>query len=180
MFWRVNCMFTPTKIKYKTRPKMVQNTTICGWGQVQMGGNVHLGVSPSPYINSGEFYIEARNKTARINIGDNVYINNNAVIIADKSQISIGKNTLIGANFTCYDSNFHPIRSLERLSTNYECKPVNIGENVFIGSNVTILKGVSIGNNSVIGAGCVVSNSVLENVIVSAANNVTADLSFKQ
>ncbi|MGU5558853.1 DapH/DapD/GlmU-related protein [Aeromonas caviae] len=88
------------------------------------------------------------------------------MIIADKTTISIGDNTLIGPNFTCFDSNFHSLHPDKRLSCDYSCKPVRIGENVFIGANVTVLLGVSIGDNSVIGAGAIITSDVPDNVIV--------------
>lgn len=72
----------------------------------------------------------------------------------------------------CFDSNFLPLRADKRLSNDYQCKPVSIGENVFIGSNVMILQGVSIGNNSVIGAGSVITSDVPDNKIVKAGKQL--------
>lgn len=127
-----------------------------------------MGVYPSPNLYHGEVYLEARHDSAEINIGQRVYINNNAVIIADKSSITIGDDTLIGPNFTCFDSNFHSLHPEKRLSSDYRCKMVTIGRNVFIGANVTVLQGVTIGDNSVIGAGAIISRDVPVNVIVKA------------
>jgi acetyltransferase-like isoleucine patch superfamily enzyme len=63
-----------------------------------------LGVWFSPYYLSGYIHIVARNPEAEIIIGDGVFINNYAVIIADRTKISIGRNTLIDTEFTVYDS----------------------------------------------------------------------------
>ena len=109
---------------------------------------------------NGYIHIEARDSTARIVIEGGVCINNNAVIIAERSSISIGDNTLIGTEFTVYDSDFHDLHPERRSAGTHDCAPVNIGKNVFIGSRVTVLKGVCIGDNAVIGAGCVVSQDV--------------------
>lgn len=147
---------------------VVQSLNLQGQGKINLNDGCMLGVYPSPNFNHGEFYLEARNSTSQINIGKRVYINNNAIIIADKSIITIGDDTLIGPNFICFDSNFHSLHPAKRLSSDYRCKPVTIGRNVFIGANVTILQGVIIGDNSVIGAGAVISQNVPENVIVKA------------
>ncbi|MFV8456700.1 DapH/DapD/GlmU-related protein [Vibrio owensii] len=139
-----------------------------------------LGVYPSPNLYNGEFYVEARNAEAKVEIGKRVFINNNAVIIADKSSITIGDDTLIGPNFICFDSNFHPINAEKRLSQDYLCKPVSIGKNVFIGANVTILQGVHIGNNSVISAGSVITSDVPEDKIVKTIKKLEiVDLKIK-
>ncbi len=141
-----------------------QPVLMTGLGRIKLGC-CNLGVWPSPYYSSSYIHIEARETSASVEIGDGVWINNNAVIIAERSRISIGANTLIGTEFTVYDSNFHDIHPDRRQAGTHECSPVTIGKNVFIGSRVMVLKGVSIGNNAVIGAGCVVSKDVPEGVI---------------
>jgi len=64
-----------------------------------------------------------------------------------------------------FDSDFHGLSINDRLSRNYEAKPVYIDDNVFIGNNVTVTKGVVIGKNSVIGSGSIVTRDVQENSI---------------
>lgn len=152
--------------------KVVQSLRIDGKGTFILNDGCVLGVYPSPNFYHGELYLEARDNSAKIEIGQHVYINNNAVIIADKTSISIGDNTLIGPNFTCFDSNFHPLDPAKRLSGDYRCSPVKIGRNVFIGINVTVLQGVSIGDNSVISAGAIITEDVPENVIAKARQGV--------
>lgn len=144
--------------------KFNQPALIIGLGTIKFGC-CNIGVYPSPFFLSGYIHIEAREAAASIIIGDGVWINNNAVIIAERSSISIGANTLIGSEFTVYDSDFHDLHPKRRMSGTHECDPVSIGDNVFIGSRVTILKGVNIGNNSVIAAGSVVNIDVPENMI---------------
>lgn len=136
-----------------------QPVLMTGRGRVQLG-RCNLGIWPSPYYLNGYIHVEARDATASIEIENGVWINNNAVIIAERSSIRIGANTLIGTEFTVYDSDFHDLHPERRLAGTHECAPVNIGKNVFIGSRVTVLKGVSIGDDAVIGAGCVVSKDV--------------------
>lgn len=159
-------------VKCSGRVRVVQALNLQGKGLIEFGDGCMLGVYPSPNIYTGEFYLEARAASAEIKIGKHVYINNNAVIIADKTAVSIGDFTLIGPNFNCMDSNFHSLSPDKRLSNDYRCKPVNIGRNVFIGANVTILQGVTVGDNSVIGAGSVISQDVPENVIVKVGRKL--------
>ncbi|MCX7119949.1 MAG: DapH/DapD/GlmU-related protein, partial [Legionellales bacterium] len=111
-------------------------------------------------------HLEARESTASIEIEEGVWINNNAVIIAERSSIRIGANTLIGTEFTIYDSDFHDLHPQQRSAGTHECASVNIGKNVFIGSRVTILKGVTIGDDAVIAAGSVVRKDVPNGMIV--------------
>ena len=142
-----------------------QPVLMVGLGRVQLG-NCNLGVWPSPYYLNGYIHIEAREATATIEIEDGVWINNNLVIIAERSSIRIGADTLIGSEFTVYDSDFHDLHPDRRQSGSHECRPVNIGKNVFIGSRVTVLKGVLIGDNAVVAAGSVVINDVPKNTVV--------------
>lgn len=145
--------------------RVVQSLNLQGRGSITLGRDCSLGVYPSPNLYYGECYLEARHPEAKLVIGERVFINNNAAIIADKSNISIGDDTLIGPGFTCFDSNFHSLNPDKRVTGDYKCKPVTIGRNVFIGANVTILNGVTIGDNSVIGSGIVVSRDVPADVI---------------
>jgi len=148
----------------KSLAQFNQPVLMTGRGMVRLG-RCNLGVSPSPYYFNGYIHIEARNASASIEIEDGVWINNNAVIIAERATIRIGADTLIGTEFTVYDSDFHDLHPDHRMSGMHESIPVNIGKNVFIGSRVMVLKGVNIGDNCVIASGSVVTNSVPANNI---------------
>jgi maltose O-acetyltransferase len=137
-----------------------------GLGNIELG-KCSLGVNPSPYFYNGYSHIEAREKSSMIIIEDDVWINNNATIIAEKKKITIKKGALIGPEFSVYDSDFHAIQPKERTLGGHLCESVVVGANVFIGARVTILKGVNVGDNAVIGAGSVVTKDVPENAIVS-------------
>ncbi|EHV5554891.1 hypothetical protein K0W35_001519 [Vibrio parahaemolyticus] len=145
-----------------------QPVKIVGKGRVSIGDGVCLGYDTSPQLRLSEVYIEARGEESTIEIGRNVMINNGSAVIADKSSIHIGDETLIGPGFMCLGSNFHPLSPDKRKTSDYTCKPIIIGRNVFIGANVTILQGVEIGDDSVIGAGCLISQNVEKNKIVRA------------
>ena len=111
-------------------------------------------------------------------IGDFSLING-AMIMANE-RIEIGKHCLISWNVGIADSDFHPLDAAQRridtmaLAPFYKdrpprpditAKPVLIKDNVWIGFNAVILKGVTIGENSVIAAGAVVTKDVPANVV---------------
>lgn len=136
-----------------------------GKGKVVLGHSVKLGYAQSPLYYSHYNYIEARVKTAKINIGNNVIINNNCCIVA-LDRIEIGDHCTIGINFSALDSDFHYLDPNKRHEKNPPAKPIKIGENVFVGNHVTVLKGVVIGNNVVVGSNSLVSKSVPDNVVI--------------
>lgn len=102
---------------------------------------------------------------AKIVLGDNVGISGASICAA--TSITIENNVLLGAGVKIWDTDFHPIQLNERIKdlNNGKSIPVIIRKNVFIGANAIIMKGVEIGEQSVIGAGSVVSKSVPANEI---------------
>jgi|GEM_PF-82360 len=104
---------------------------------------------------------------ASIIIGDQVGMSGGT--ICAQQSITIGARTLLGANVTIVDTDFHPLAAPERwqASENIQTAPVTIGQNVFLGSNATVLRGVHIGDNSVIGAASVVTKDVPANVVAA-------------
>jgi len=81
-------------------------------------------------------------------------------------RITIGADAAMGAECLIIDSDFHGLAPDQRREPGV-IRPVNIGNNVFIGTRVTILKGVSIGDDAVIGAGSVVIKAVDAGSIVA-------------
>jgi maltose O-acetyltransferase len=137
-----------------------------GNGSISFGKNVMIGYDPSPFLYSTYCYIEARNTNSNITIHDNTFINNNCAFIAEGDGIEIHKNSLIGLNCEITDSDFHNLDPDLRLdATDIKTAKVIIEENVFLGSNVKILKGVRIGKNSVIANGSIVTKDIPANVI---------------
>jgi len=123
-------------------------------------------VFPSPLFFSTYAYLEARNVTATISIGSGTWINNNFCAVADHSSIVIGSRCRIGPNVEILDSDFHGLRVEDRgLSRAEWAKAVSIGDDVFIGSNAKILKGVTIGSGSIIASGSIVTKDVPAGVI---------------
>jgi acetyltransferase-like isoleucine patch superfamily enzyme len=104
---------------------------------------------------------------AAIEIGENFAMTGGSLVAAER--ISIGNYVNIGANSTVIDTNFHPLDAKARRETPQiaETAPITIQDGVFIGMNCLILKGVTIGQNSVIGAGSVVTRDIPANVIAA-------------
>ncbi|NOW92758.1 galactoside O-acetyltransferase [Clostridium beijerinckii] len=98
-----------------------------------------------------------------VHIGNCFYANFNFVIV-DDIDVYIGEHVMIAPNVTITPTG-HPVDpDLRKPGTQFSI-PVKIGNNVWIGSNAVILPGVTIGDNSVIGAGSVVTHDIPENVI---------------
>ncbi len=100
-----------------------------------------------------------------IHVGDNFIANFNVTIL-DAAPVTCGNNVMIGPGTLITTIN-HPIDPEKRMNHLAIAKAISIGNNVWIGGNVTILPGVSIGNNSIIGAGAVVTKDVQENCIAA-------------
>ena len=98
-----------------------------------------------------------------VHFGEHVYINSNADFV-DDADIFIGDHTMFGPNVTIVTAN-HPISPRYRKYQLEYNKPVHIGNNVWIGANVTILSGITIGDNTIIGAGSLVTHDIPNDVI---------------
>lgn len=96
-------------------------------------------------------------------IGENFYANHNLVIL-DAARVTIGSNVAIGPNCGLYCA-IHPVEAAERVKWIETSEPITIGNNVWLGGNVVVLPGVTIGDNAVIGAGSVVTKDIPANVV---------------
>ena len=104
---------------------------------------------------------------ALLEVGDNLAMTGGTLCAAER--IAIGNNVAIGANTIVMDTDFHPLdAALRRLEPSRGAtRPVVIEDDVFIGVNCLILKGVTIRRGSVIGAGSVVTGSVPPHVVAA-------------
>lgn len=139
-----------------------------------------VAVSLGDYVSCYAGCSFAVGKNGRCTVGDYTLLNG-ALCMAEE-LIEIGSYCLISWNVGIADSDFHPIDPVQRrqdaLSLAPYLKdrpprppirtaPVRIADNVWIGMNAVILKGVTIGENSVVAAGSVVSKSVAANTVVA-------------
>ncbi|NEV65055.1 acyltransferase [Thiorhodococcus minor] len=99
-----------------------------------------------------------------IHIGNNTGLS--AAVLSSRSSITLGQRVFVGANVRIFDHDFHstdPEHRLDRSNSRHihiKSKSVTIGDDVFIGTNAIILKGVIIGDRAIVGAGAVVTRHV--------------------
>ncbi|MGI2209572.1 acyltransferase [Shewanella baltica] len=115
-----------------------------------------------------------------ISVGENTMFNGVCVVAYD--EVEIGRNCQIASSTMIADTNFHPVEPSERLrqvqgesfsKSSVKHAKIKIGDNVWIGWNCTILKGVEIGENSVVAAGSVVISGVYPANSILAGNPAT-------
>ena len=116
--------------------------------------------TPKNFLIEPDFYCDYG---YNIEIGENFYSNHNLVIL-DPAKVTFGDNVFIGPNCGFYTAR-HPIDAKERITFVEDAKPIKVGDNVWFGGNVCVLAGVTIGSNTVIGAGSVVTKNIPSNVV---------------
>lgn len=100
-----------------------------------------------------------------IHVGENFYANFNQTFL-DVCEIRIGNNAMFGPNCQLLTP-LHPLDAQERILGLEYGAPITIGDNAWLGGGVTILPGVTLGNNVVVGAGSVVTKSFGDNVVIA-------------
>lgn len=148
---------------------------INGFIKVLVTRRGRLNIGRSLRLNSGNnFNIIGRQQKCIFWVEGNLTIKSNVGISASaiicNHEITIGNNVVIGGNTVIYDTDFHSLDAGERQNkgqdrANARRAPVVICDNVFIGAHSTILKGVTIGDNSIVGACSVVSKNIPANEI---------------
>ena len=114
-------------------------------------------------MTAGPFYIKCKDK-AEITIGDNCFFNHNCSLTAAEN-IVIGNQCMFANNFVVVDHDHD--RKDGKILKELVSAPVKIGNNVWCGANVTVLKGVTIGDGAVIAAGSVVNRDVAAYSVVA-------------
>lgn len=144
-------------------------------GKIFIRGHGHIIIGDNNVLNSGFSYNPIGGTSqiafliysgAKLCTGSNVGMSN--VIISSRSNIQIGDYSIVGAGTKIYDHDFHPLNPQYRNpddESRIQTRPIKIGNHVFVGANCIILKGTTIGDNSVIGAGSVVSGYIPPNEI---------------
>lgn len=137
-----------------------------GCGSLRIGRNNIFGFRDAFRFGPGEILLQARDASTVIEIGDRNLINNNVAFVAAE-RIVIGSGCQIGDLVAIYDSDFHELNPQTRTRSAGPSAPVVIGNNVWLGSRVMVLKGVTIGDNSVVGAMSVVTKSIPANCVAA-------------
>lgn len=137
---------------------------ITGNGRIRIGDDVTIGGHNSWVIG---FKVST---DALLSIGDRVHLGYQMTISVAKS-VTIGSDTIFASRVQIYDNISHPLSPQRRLRhesfTLDEASPVHIGQNCWIGHSAIIMRGVTIGDNSVIGAASVVLHDVPPNTLAA-------------
>lgn len=136
----------------QTRPSQQQlRQEILGQYFAEMGENCYI--EPPLHANWGK----------HTHLGNHVYANFNLTLV-DDTHIYIGDHVMIGPNVTLATAG-HPVEPTLRENIAQFNIPIHIGRNVWIGAHCVVLPGVTIGENSVIGAGSIVTKDIPANVV---------------
>ena len=168
LFIILQCKLKRMDLKIGNKVSFNQQTVINGKGSVIIGDKVSIGykLGGNYYKNRSEF--QPRYKDAVIEIGDEVVFNNN-IFICCAQRVKIGNNCLVGEGVTIFDFEAHGTSPYNRHKLRNK-KEVIIGNNVWIGSKVIILKGAKIGDNSIIAAGSVVLGKEYPSNVIIGGN----------
>jgi acetyltransferase-like isoleucine patch superfamily enzyme len=163
--WKYRLLSTCRRVQGS--PMVLQPVLFVGPGQVVLGEGVQFGWRASPLFYAGYCHVEVSSPDARIEVGERTEFNNNLMIKSEGPGVRIGRDGLFGANVEIFDSNFHDLDPARRKAGTQKMAPVEIGDDVFVGMGVKILKGASIGSGSVIGAGSVVTTAIPSGVVAA-------------
>lgn len=131
-------------------------------GILSVGKNVRINSGSSLNYVGGNYHTSlwvSTNGQLRIDSG----VRMSGVTIVSFEEVTIGSNCYLGGGVCIYDTNFHAIEPLARLSGSaaaIRSKPVVIGSNCFIGANSLVMKGVNIGEGATVAAGSVVISDI--------------------
>jgi len=141
--------------------------------RIILGRNITL-LSDSEYNCAGinhPVILATLSNNAIIEIKDGAGLSGTSVV--SQSSIVIGEKVTIGVNVNIYDTDFHPVDSILRENQNesglknVNTSPIVLERNVWIGANSTILKGVVIGENAIVGVNSLVNKSIESNVLAA-------------
>lgn len=121
-----------------------------------------IGEIKGAIVVTAPFYCDYGNN---ISVGDNFYTNHNVTIL-DGAKVTFGSNVFIAPNCV-FSTAGHPIDSEQRNQGLEIALPITVGNSVWIGTNVSVLPGVTIGNDVVIGAGSVVNRDIPDGVVAA-------------
>jgi maltose O-acetyltransferase len=138
-----------------TGPVIIQNS-----GRLEIGNQV---IFDSKWYKP--IYIQLSRPEARLTIENNVYINYGTEISLVK-EVFIGAYSLISIDCLIYDTDWH---SIGGLGQDAPVAPTRIGRGVWLGARVIVLKGVTIGDNTVVAANSVVTNDLPSNVLAGGS-----------
>lgn len=170
LYWLILCnrvRFVFLKLTNPSARIMVNGSTlISANADIDVATNSTLQIGRGLHVRKNA--ILAVREGAELTIGDGVFINRNTIIMARKS-ISIGMGVTIGPNVCIYDHDHDMLNT----GGGYMLDNVIINNGVWVGSNTTILKGVTIGEGAVVASGCIVTRDVpAHTVLIQKRNSI--------
>ncbi len=164
---KIDCKYFVFNIDWGS--KYFFSKTRYGYLEIKSGG---LFAGTNCYMRSGSSFVINNGK---VFIGNNVSFGSNCEFYCSDS-VTIGNDTIFSNNCIIRDSDIHEIVGKENHA------PIVIGNHVWVGTNAIILKGVTIGDGAIIGAGAVVTKDVPENCVVAGnpAKVISGNVSWKR
>ena len=161
---RVGEYLNEIRVGINLQEKIIQDGT---WNVFQINNKADLIVGSNVICRNFEnFHVSS----GKLILHDGVFVNNSCSFNC-MERIEIGSGTMMGEGVRFYDhDHVYTAEKIEKWQ--WTTAPIRVGRDCWIGSNVTILKGVTIGDNTIIGAGCLIRNDVPANSVVYNDGNL--------
>ena len=161
---RVREYLNEVRVGINLQEKIIQDGT---WNVFQINNKADLIVGSNVICRNFEnFHVSS----GKLILHDGVFINNSCSFNC-MERIEIGSGTMMGEGVRFYDhDHIYTAEKIEKWQ--WTTAPIRVGRDCWIGSNVTILKGVTIGENTIIGAGCLIRNDIPANSVVYNDGNL--------
>lgn len=139
---------------YIERLAFSADVRLFGKGRISIGRNVEIAPGCELLVHGN----------GHLSVGAAVYMNRYCMVSCHES-VRIGANCMFGPGVKIFDNN-HRFSKAKGVSTELSTAPISIGDNCWLASDVIVLKGANIGDNCVIGAGCMISGTIPSGSIV--------------
>ena len=164
LVFRVRDYLNEVRLGVNHQEKIIQEGT---WNVFQIDDKAHFVVGANVICRNFENF---RLPSGKLILHDGVFINNSCSFNC-MERIEIGNGTMMGEGVRFYDhDHVYTAEKIEKCQ--WTTAPIRVGRDCWIGSNVTILKGVTIGDNTIIGAGCLIRNDIPANSVVYNGGNL--------
>ena len=161
---RVREYLNEVRVGINLQEKIIQDGT---WNVFQINNKADLIVGRNVICRNFEIFHVSSGKLI---LHDGVFVNNSCSFNC-MERIEVGNGTMMGEGVRFYDhDHVYTAEKIEKWQ--WTTAPIRVGRDCWIGSNVTILKGVTIGDNTIIGAGCLIRNDVPANSVVYNDGNL--------
>lgn len=142
----------------------------CKWlYSCPVGTKIHVGknaeMTIGKHLSAQKGLLISACSGAKIVIGDNVNINSDCAIVA-REKVLIGNEVMFGPGCKVYDHDHDYKKTGKSRRTSFVTGTIEIGNGVWLGANCIVLRGTSIGDNCVFGAGCIIKGSYPANTLV--------------